>query len=133
MTEDATLIFIAEVEQYPSIWNPKSKYYKNKDIQDDAWCKISSSFDIPVDKLKSKWISLRGSFRHYNGLVTQSRITGSGAADVLEPTWPYFNAMKFVLGTVDGGSRLTSVSVYLFFTIYLFIYLYIDILIHSTT
>ncbi|RVE42445.1 hypothetical protein evm_012902 [Chilo suppressalis] len=82
----------------PVLWDVKLKNYKNKLKQHDAWMRISTVMEIPVDELKKKKDSLMSSYRSYKGKVKKSVQSGAGADEIYEPTWFAYEAMNAFLG-----------------------------------
>uniref|UniRef100_A0A182NYY9 MADF domain-containing protein n=1 Tax=Anopheles dirus TaxID=7168 RepID=A0A182NYY9_9DIPT len=74
----------------------KSGDYKNYPKKCDAWDVISATTCFSVAELKSKWESLRGTYRKINSKYQKSLVTGSASSDAQQPTWFAYQAMRFV-------------------------------------
>ncbi|KAH9628618.1 hypothetical protein HF086_007823 [Spodoptera exigua] len=68
------------------------------DISHDAWMRVSTVMEIPIEELKKKKDSLMSSYRSYKGKVKKSIQSGAGADDIYQPTWFAFEAMNAFFG-----------------------------------
>ncbi|XP_053674168.1 uncharacterized protein LOC128724469 [Anopheles nili] len=107
MTNVQTSQFISAVREHQCLWNPKSKAFKNKQIRDHAWREISKLNGLEVKKLKYKWASLRGSFRHYMSLARASKTMNMDERYNIQ--WPFYEKMSFVKGDGDFAKKKSSI------------------------
>ncbi|KAF9405180.1 hypothetical protein HW555_013971 [Spodoptera exigua] len=95
---ETELAFIDCYRAEPVLWDINLKDYKNKLKQHDAWMRVSTVMEIPIEELKKKKDSLMSSYRSYKGKVKKSIQSGAGADDIYQPTWFAFEAMNAFLG-----------------------------------
>lgn len=60
------------------MWNPKNKYYFNRNKREDGWNQISLECNFPTSTVKAKMKALLGSYRSEKSRENKSRVTGSG-------------------------------------------------------
>ncbi|CAG4931740.1 unnamed protein product [Colias eurytheme] len=99
---DAVIEFIELLQTEPSIWNPKNRHHKNRNLVNDAWIRIKNSFSVPftVEELKKKRNILLTQYRDNLKKIKDSTKTGSGAVEIFKPTWFAFDAMHNYMGSV---------------------------------
>ncbi|KAL1492478.1 hypothetical protein ABEB36_010728 [Hypothenemus hampei] len=95
---DLELQFLEHYQGEPVLWDAKHRYHKDKNKNNDAWFRISSSMGIDVTGLKKKRDSLLSSFRKYRKIVKDSVHSGAGAGEIYKPVWFAFKLMNSFLG-----------------------------------
>ncbi|KAL1488450.1 hypothetical protein ABEB36_014921 [Hypothenemus hampei] len=95
---DLELQFLEHYQGEPVLWDAKHRYHKDKNKNNDAWFRISSSMGIDVAGLKKKRDSLLSSFRKYRKIVKDSVHSGAGAGEIYKPVWFAFELMNSFLG-----------------------------------
>nr|XP_021187175.2 uncharacterized protein LOC110373991 [Helicoverpa armigera]XP_049692901.1 uncharacterized protein LOC110373513 [Helicoverpa armigera]XP_049695498.1 uncharacterized protein LOC126054322 [Helicoverpa armigera]XP_049701618.1 uncharacterized protein LOC126055626 [Helicoverpa armigera]XP_049701770.1 uncharacterized protein LOC126055649 [Helicoverpa armigera]XP_049704633.1 uncharacterized protein LOC126056258 [Helicoverpa armigera]XP_049705200.1 uncharacterized protein LOC126056410 [Helicoverpa len=97
-SNELELTFIECFRAEPVLWDINLKDYKNKLKTHDAWMRISTVMEIPIDELKKKKDSLMSSYRSYKGKVKKSVQSGAGADEIYQPIWFAYEAMDAFLG-----------------------------------
>ncbi|CAK1581715.1 unnamed protein product [Parnassius mnemosyne] len=112
------LEFLEAYQRESILWNPKDARYKDKQLVHDAWLRISSDLDIPVEELKKKRDSLLATYRNHRRKVRLSLQSGAGAGSVYKPFWFAYDCMNsFLHDAVTSRKTLntdTQVTKYLF-------------------
>ncbi|XP_030751318.1 uncharacterized protein LOC115878839 [Sitophilus oryzae] len=99
--------FILEViEMYhslPALWNTKSKEYSNRNKKNEQYDELLGKYkekypNADRKQLISRLNSLRTNFRKELKKINDSKRSGAGTSDVVEPTLWYFNEIKFLIG-----------------------------------
>ena len=57
--------FMAEVQKYPVIYDKFSTEFKNSEIKNNAWEKISDCFGMTVNECDTKYKNIRSSYGRY--------------------------------------------------------------------
>lgn len=78
MNQSESIRLIELYKNYPLLYNPKNKNYRNKNKREDAWKEISQIMKITASTLKTKMKTLMGTYRSEKSREKKSRITGSG-------------------------------------------------------
>lgn len=89
---------------------------KKKNSKDDAFKEIESEVeifrDLSYEELTKKFSTLCQSYRVYRRKINASKRSGSGAGDVYQPCWTYFNAMDaFMRDTYAPQGAHDAVSI----------------------
>jgi hypothetical protein len=77
-TNENALFLIAEYEKSEILWNPRHQQYFNTIKKEDAWNEIACKLKFPVEELKKKMESLKGSFRRERSRIKSRMGTGKG-------------------------------------------------------
>ncbi|KAF9406032.1 hypothetical protein HW555_005080 [Spodoptera exigua] len=97
-TNELEKSFLEQIQMEPVLWNKSLKDYKNKLKNHDAWKRISTIMEIPVDELKTKKTNLFSSYRNYKSKIKKSEKSGAGADDVYKPIWFGYNIIDSMIG-----------------------------------
>ena len=95
-TQSETLLLIAAFERCSCLWNTSLKVYKNKNKKQDAWRDIGTELKIRAEDAEAKMKSVLSAYRREKRKVTLSKKSGSGTADVFEPTWFAYESLNFM-------------------------------------
>ncbi|XP_055377007.1 uncharacterized protein LOC129609139 [Condylostylus longicornis] len=82
------------VQNNSFLYDARHEHYRNTMIKDEKWLEISKEFDMPVEKVKQRWKSLRDSYNRYKKKITNS--SGSVESGKLQVDWKYFNKLRFL-------------------------------------
>lgn len=114
--------FISEVQRHTSIWNKKSKDYKNVFVKSNSWneilANVRSTFADEicvrfkmnsVEGLKGNWKNLRDTYSKTKKKAKGK--SGAGLDDVQEKKeWPFFHTLQFLDQSDDYGKGVTGIS-----------------------
>ncbi|KAG8232358.1 hypothetical protein J437_LFUL008826 [Ladona fulva] len=104
MDNDKCLILINLYKDHRVLWDHKHRNYHKSAVREDAWKKISSILDEPVDHLKVKMRSLLGTYRR-----EKSRRRQRGGEDPRKKSkWFAFDCFHFL--SDRGHSEPTGTS-----------------------
>lgn len=117
-TNELEKSFLEQIQMEPVLWNKSLKDYKNKLKNHDAWKRISTIMEIPVDELKTKKTNLFSSYRNYKSKIKKSEKSGAGADDVYKPIWFGYNIIDSMIGdTTINKTTINTVSILYFIQI----------------
>lgn len=91
---------ISSFKKQGALWNPHLTDYHNRQIKEEAWMVIAAETGIEIATCKRKIKSLMSSGRREKARIINSRRSGN-PDDFVEPTWRYWNALKFLRGLED--------------------------------
>ncbi|WKX96153.1 hypothetical protein Q1695_012532 [Nippostrongylus brasiliensis] len=111
-TDDHRFTLINEVMVVPALWDIRLPSYKLKQ-NDFLWPKIAEAVNaahgtVFTASAKKQWRNLRDTFVKKNRAL-QTMQNGS-STDQLPVRWKFFNAMQFLLETMDVGKRLSNIG-----------------------
>lgn len=86
--------FVAEVKQYPCLFDSNSTEYKQAQVQDKAWQAVSGAVNESVDMCKKRWRNLRCCMTRYLKSVRDNMDTG---ANLKRRPYYLYNHMQFVV------------------------------------
>lgn len=101
------MTLIRAIRQQDSLWNMKSKSFKDKNKKILAWETVARDVGIEVNACKKKMESLWASFRREKCRIKRSEKNES-PEDVYVPKWTFWNEMNFVRGLPDAESVIVS-------------------------
>ncbi len=113
---------IAEVQAHESLWNKRSKDYKNVFIKSNSWIEIRknllSTFNEEmcsrykmdsIEGIKGQWKNLRDTYSR-----TKKKVKGKSGAglDDVEDTkaWPFFQNLQFLDQSEEYGRGVRGIS-----------------------
>ena len=113
---------ITEVQVHESIWNKKSKDYKNIFIKSNSWSEIlenlrstftddvCSRFKMnTVEGIKAQWKNLRDSYGKMKKKAKGK--SGAGLDDVQDKKdWPFFQNLQFLDQSDEYGNGVKGIS-----------------------
>ncbi|XP_077506896.1 uncharacterized protein LOC144116093 [Amblyomma americanum] len=97
---------IDAVECERVLWDLQQKNYKARNVSEAAWRRVAEAVGATVPDVKHRWKNLRDTFRRVFRGLRQSQKSGTGADEVEETTWPFFERLLFLRDTML--SRPTS-------------------------
>ena len=88
---------IESVRRYPSVWQVRSKAYKDLRVTENAW-KVSEETGLPQEECKKKWKGLRDKFVRELKKV-KHRVTGEEGPPYM-PSREFFDVLLFLTESV---------------------------------
>lgn len=105
--EELILFFIENYKDEEILWDAKNPFYKDKAKVNDAWCRLSNVFNLPISELKKKRDNLMSVYRRNKLSIEKSVLSGSN--DVYQPSWFAYSALDgFLRDNRTTGTRLSS-------------------------
>lgn len=101
-----TNLLISMYSSRPELWNAKSKHYKNRMKKRQAFDEIAQTFSVTVDEIYRKMHNLRTQFN--NELRKTKRLSNQSVGEYYMSKWPYFDALKFLLGCTERKSAANN-------------------------
>ncbi|XP_045775066.1 uncharacterized protein LOC123873979 [Maniola jurtina] len=105
---ELTLKFVKHISSERALWDFNDRKYKMKHKVYEAWARISSKMNIPVDVLKNKKKVLMATWRPLFRKKMASLRSGADEDEVFRPVWFAYDAMESFLGSVydiDGSIK----------------------------
>ena len=113
---------ISEIQSHESIWNKRSKDYKNVFIKSNSWSEILENFRSTfaeelcsrfkmntVEGIKAQWKNLRDSYGKMKKKAKGK--SGAGLDDVQDKKdWPFFQNMRFLDQSDEYGNGVKGIS-----------------------
>lgn len=102
---------ISCIEQYPEVYNTKSKKYAEKNKRVEAFNAIleyiqqTVSPDITLYEIKRKWKNLRTQYTQELRTINQTKESESGMVDVYIPKLWCFRQLNFLQSHTEGRSK----------------------------
>ncbi|CAH1977597.1 unnamed protein product [Acanthoscelides obtectus] len=109
--DDKTLQFVILYRNHECLWNPKSSQYKNNILRNNAYEDMIMKMNDPtlsLKSLKTKIKNLRSVYHNELKKIEHSKRSGSGTAEVYNPSTSWFHEMHSFLG--DTGDYRTSIE-----------------------
>ena len=113
---------ISEIQSHESIWNKRSKDYKNVFIKSNSWSEILENFRSTfaeelcsrvkmntVEGIKAQWKNLRDTYSKTKKKAKGK--SGAGLDDVQDKkAWPFFQNLQFLDQSDEYGNGVTGIS-----------------------
>lgn len=112
-SRDLITDFINLYKSYPCLWKIKSEAYKNRNLRDEAYnkmtefCRLRGFPNANRDFVVKKIQSLRGSFRKELKKAVDTQRSGRGADEIYIPSLWYYDLLLF---TKDQETPTLSIS-----------------------
>ncbi|XP_050084346.1 uncharacterized protein LOC126570550 isoform X1 [Anopheles aquasalis] len=90
-----TLQLIQLIKNRKCLWNKYHPTAINQSV-DDAWKEVSIKMRLPVDFLKHRWNSLKGSYRGRKSIRAKAIAAASDGKSVRPPCWFAYESMLFL-------------------------------------
>lgn len=100
LTYPEIMKIICAFKKQGALWNPHLTDFHNRQVKEEAWMVVAAESGIEVVTCKRKMKSLMSSGRREKARIINSRRSGN-PEDIIEPTWRYWNALKFLRGLED--------------------------------
>nr|CAI5842751.1 unnamed protein product [Callosobruchus analis] len=98
-------LLIEEVRKHDCLWNKSLESYRNQNIRDNAWERISIELKKPVDDIKREWKKLQDCYRQ----AMLRRKTKSGQFATKTKPWKYEELMSFLASDTLPRSTQSNV------------------------
>ncbi|XP_064478035.1 transcription factor Adf-1-like [Ornithodoros turicata] len=86
------------VEERPSLWDMRSKVYKNIHVKNKDWRMVAELLDATEKQVQSRWRNLRDS---YSRIVRDTKGKSGDPAKEVISTWPHYDQMSFLRDIVE--------------------------------
>ncbi|KAK7461650.1 hypothetical protein BaRGS_00038599 [Batillaria attramentaria] len=114
LSVDDTCSLIDLIHGHDVLWDLRHPQYRISTIKNATWTAVRVVFQertgiVCEDQhVIAKFEALRSSFSRELRKLKESKKSGAGAEDVRKVTWPYFNQMMFLRGSVSLDNYVTS-------------------------
>lgn len=101
---DNDALFMELIQEYPTIYDRKSKDFKDRNKKANCWKIIAERLGETVDKVKRRYETIRTNFSRY--LSKKKGKSGSGASDVVvDPEYEHLVWLKpFIINRPSSGN-----------------------------
>ncbi|XP_067004308.2 uncharacterized protein [Anabrus simplex] len=108
-SKEETMELVHMYECHKELWDVKSLGYKNRVKKLRATSVLANHFKTTRGEITRKLHNLRSQMWHELKKI-KSRKSGDGSEEVYQSTWPYFDAMKFIISGVPSRPTAESLA-----------------------
>ncbi|KAF5297901.1 hypothetical protein FQA39_LY11886 [Lamprigera yunnana] len=94
MNQDSCRGLIHEYRKKQILWNTRYPSYYSKTKKEEAWKDLATHINMPVDKVKKKIESLKGTYRKEKSRIKQT--SQSGRDQIYTPKWFGYELLHFL-------------------------------------
>lgn len=89
-------LFISLLKEYPFLWDPREKLYKNKLIKNEYWSMIGRRVGLTINECQIQFNSLKAKFRKEK----KEMECATGSAATTKKPWIYWESAQFLNDSV---------------------------------